>query len=240
MTEIETEIEEILRTAVTDAKTATEQVDTTIVAEGFHGHGQGSGGGKGAGRGTMKETGRDIKRVAAVDETEETEVCKGAGVEAEAEAETDEKPAPPRSDRQRTRSRSPARNGASSHPRIRSPPRKPTAEVIKPPITKPVKPLPTTAPVVDKMEVDPPAADPVAPAKSKPKSKAKAKAAPEEDSDPEVAQMRALMGFAGFKTTKDTKVPGNNVYAVRKEKKTEYRQYMNRVGGFNRPLSPSR
>ena len=27
---------------------------------------------------------------------------------------------------------------------------------------------------------------------------------------------------------------------VRKEKKTEYRQYMNRVGGFNRPLSPSR
>ena len=61
-----------------------------------------------------------------------------------------------------------------------------------------------------------------------------------EDSDPEIAQMRALMGFAGFKSTKNTKVPGNNVYAVRKEKKTEYRQYMNRVGGFNRPLSPSR
>ncbi|KAL9098542.1 MAG: hypothetical protein Q9187_009641 [Circinaria calcarea] len=61
-----------------------------------------------------------------------------------------------------------------------------------------------------------------------------------EDSDPEVAQMRAMMGFAGFKTTKNTKVPGNNVGAVRKEKKTEYRQYMNRVGGFNRPLSPSR
>jgi len=60
------------------------------------------------------------------------------------------------------------------------------------------------------------------------------------DSDPEIALMRKMMGFATFKTTKNTKVPGNNVYGVRKEKKTEYRQYMNRVGGFNRPLSPSR
>jgi U4/U6.U5 tri-snRNP-associated protein 3 len=62
----------------------------------------------------------------------------------------------------------------------------------------------------------------------------------EMDSDPEVALLRQMMGFARFRTTKNTKVPGNNVYAVRKEKKTEYRQYMNRVGGFNRPLSPSR
>jgi U4/U6.U5 tri-snRNP-associated protein 3 len=47
------------------------------------------------------------------------------------------------------------------------------------------------------------------------------------------------MGFGSFKTTHDTKVPGNSLnYAVRKEKRTEYRQYMNRVGGFNRPLSP--
>ncbi len=60
------------------------------------------------------------------------------------------------------------------------------------------------------------------------------------DSDPETAQMRKMMGFATFKTTKNTKVPGNDVWAIRKEKKTEYRQYMNRVGGFNRPLSPSR
>lgn len=62
----------------------------------------------------------------------------------------------------------------------------------------------------------------------------------DEDSDPETTMMRRMMGFASFKSTKNTKVPGNNVYAVRKEKKTEYRQYMNRVGGFNRPLSPSR
>ncbi|KAI9772840.1 MAG: hypothetical protein M1840_008722 [Geoglossum simile] len=51
------------------------------------------------------------------------------------------------------------------------------------------------------------------------------------------AQMRALMGFKDFGTTKQKKVPGNNIYGVRKDKKTEYRQ--NRVGGFNRPLSPS-
>lgn len=60
---------------------------------------------------------------------------------------------------------------------------------------------------------------------------------PELDSEEEMAQM---MGFKKFRSTKDTKVPGNDkLYAVRKEKKTEYRQYMNRVGGFNRPLSPS-
>lgn len=60
------------------------------------------------------------------------------------------------------------------------------------------------------------------------------------DSDPEIAEMREAMGFTGFKSTKNTKVKGNNVSGIRKEKKTEYRQYMNRVGGFNRPLSPSR
>lgn len=54
------------------------------------------------------------------------------------------------------------------------------------------------------------------------------------------AEMARIMGFRGFRSTKDTKVPGNDkLYGVRKEKKTEYRQYMNRVGGFNRPLSPS-
>lgn len=52
--------------------------------------------------------------------------------------------------------------------------------------------------------------------------------------------MQAMLGFGGFGTTKGQKVLGNNVGAVRKEKKTEYRQYMNRVGGFNRPLSPTR
>ena len=58
--------------------------------------------------------------------------------------------------------------------------------------------------------------------------------------DDGMAAMQAMMGFGGFGTTHQQKVAGNDIYAVRKEKKTEYRQYMNRVGGFNRPLSPSR
>lgn len=61
-----------------------------------------------------------------------------------------------------------------------------------------------------------------------------------EDEDSE-AEMARVMGFKDFRTTKNTKVPGNDKnYAVHKVKKAEYRQYMNRVGGFNRPLSPSR
>jgi U4/U6.U5 tri-snRNP-associated protein 3 len=54
-------------------------------------------------------------------------------------------------------------------------------------------------------------------------------------------RLARLMGFRKFKSTKNTKVPGNEYnYAVRKEKQTKYRQYMNRQGGFNRPLSPTR
>lgn len=60
------------------------------------------------------------------------------------------------------------------------------------------------------------------------------------DEDEEDAMLRKMMGFVAFNTTQNKKVPGNQIYGVRKEKKTEYRQYMNRVGGFNRPLSPSR
>jgi len=69
----------------------------------------------------------------------------------------------------------------------------------------------------------------------------------EDDEDPDVvveddgfADMQAMMGFGGFGTTKDKKVAGNNAGAVRKEKTTQYRQYMNRTKGFNRPLSPPR
>ncbi|KAK4192971.1 hypothetical protein QBC35DRAFT_482259 [Podospora australis] len=58
--------------------------------------------------------------------------------------------------------------------------------------------------------------------------------------DDGLGDMAAMMGFGGFGSTKGKKVLGNNVGAVKKEKKTEYRQYMNRVGGFNRPLSPPR
>lgn len=52
--------------------------------------------------------------------------------------------------------------------------------------------------------------------------------------------MQALMGFGDFGSTKGKKVKGNNAGGVYKEKKVQYRQYMNRQGGFNRPLSPGR
>lgn len=62
----------------------------------------------------------------------------------------------------------------------------------------------------------------------------------EVEDDEDMAAMQAMMGFGGFGTTKGKKIAGNNAGAVRKEKKSEYRQYMNRQGGFNRPLSPGR
>lgn len=80
----------------------------------------------------------------------------------------------------------------------------------------------------------------------KSKGKAKKDLEPEEDDeelvieDDGMAAMQAMMGFGGFGTTHQKKVEGNNIGAVRKEKKSEYRQYMNRQGGFNRPLSPTR
>jgi U4/U6.U5 tri-snRNP-associated protein 3 len=42
------------------------------------------------------------------------------------------------------------------------------------------------------------------------------------------------MGFGGFDTTKNKKVPGADVSAVNVKKPMKYRQYMNRRGGFNR------
>lgn len=52
----------------------------------------------------------------------------------------------------------------------------------------------------------------------------------------EEKEMAKLLGFSSFDTTKGKKVPGNQVGAVRVVKKRRYRQYMNRKGGFNRPL----
>lgn len=47
-----------------------------------------------------------------------------------------------------------------------------------------------------------------------------------------------MMGFSGFGTTKGKKVVGADVSGVAKNKKSTYRQYMYREGGFNRRLSP--
>ncbi|KAK5037135.1 hypothetical protein LTR13_004940 [Exophiala sideris] len=119
-----------------------------------------------------------------------------------------------------SRSRSPKRNGDAAPARTRSPPRRndhdrprPREEIKTEEGTSKPKPNVTdggrTTANGDTMAVD------------------------EDDED---AALRKLMGFTTFKTTQNTKVPGNQIYGVRKEKKTQYRQYMNRVGGFNRPL----
>ena len=55
----------------------------------------------------------------------------------------------------------------------------------------------------------------------------------------EEIEMLKLMGFSGFDSTKGKHVDGScNAYAVNIQQKRRYRQYMNRKGGFNRPLDP--
>ncbi|ESO98419.1 hypothetical protein LOTGIDRAFT_114487, partial [Lottia gigantea] len=52
----------------------------------------------------------------------------------------------------------------------------------------------------------------------------------------EDADMMRTMGFAGFDSTKGKQVDNNNIYVAKLQQKRRYRQYMNRRGGFNRPL----
>ncbi|KAL8279563.1 hypothetical protein RQP46_008125 [Phenoliferia psychrophenolica] len=53
--------------------------------------------------------------------------------------------------------------------------------------------------------------------------------------DIDAAAMAAMMGFSGFDTTKDKHVQDDLVAVAIKQPRT-HRQYMNRPGGFNRPL----
>lgn len=57
----------------------------------------------------------------------------------------------------------------------------------------------------------------------------------EEEMDDDAAMM-AMMGLSGFGTTKNKRVEGNQEGAVQIKKQRTWRQYMNRRGGFNRPL----
>lgn len=54
----------------------------------------------------------------------------------------------------------------------------------------------------------------------------------------EEIEMMKLMGFGSFDSTKGKKKKEGsvNAYAVNVTMKRKYRQYMNRKGGFNRPL----
>ncbi len=62
----------------------------------------------------------------------------------------------------------------------------------------------------------------------------------DDDDEEEEEQMRIMMGFDGFGTTKGKVVADNQHGAARgaasKNKGRKYRQYMNRKGGFNKPL----
>lgn len=57
-----------------------------------------------------------------------------------------------------------------------------------------------------------------------------------EGKTPEEQEMLKVMGFCGFDTTKGKKVEDNVQGEVHVVLKRKYRQYMNRKGGFNRPL----
>lgn len=62
--------------------------------------------------------------------------------------------------------------------------------------------------------------------------------AQDDDADPDdpEAQMMKMMGFGGFDSTKGKHVPGADASGANVKKQPKYRQYMNRRGGFNRPL----
>jgi len=68
--------------------------------------------------------------------------------------------------------------------------------------------------------------------------------APEEAADPldpaaeAEAEMMKMMGFGGFNSTQGQHVedPFSNASAIYKKTTRRARQYMNRPGGFNRPL----
>jgi hypothetical protein len=62
--------------------------------------------------------------------------------------------------------------------------------------------------------------------------------APPDGEEDEEAMMMRMMGFGGFSSTQGKHVEDEfaNASAVQKKTKRQARQYMNRKGGFNRPL----
>lgn len=56
----------------------------------------------------------------------------------------------------------------------------------------------------------------------------------------EIEMMKKLGIPVGFDSTKGKPVPGADLSGVRMVTKRQPRQYMNRRGGFNRPLPPER
>lgn len=54
--------------------------------------------------------------------------------------------------------------------------------------------------------------------------------------DDDEQAMMTMMGVSGFGSTKGKHVTGNQEGGVNIKKERTWRQYMNRRGGFNRPL----
>ncbi|XP_054906549.1 U4/U6.U5 small nuclear ribonucleoprotein 27 kDa protein [Poeciliopsis prolifica] len=112
-------------------------------------------------------------------------------------------------DRRRSRSRSPHRR------RSRSPPRRHRSSSLSPVRQK----------------------DREKEAKDKPGKSIQISAEDMQGKTEEEIEMMKTMGFGSFDSTKGKKTDGSvNAYAVNVTMKRKYRQYMNRKGGFNRPL----
>lgn len=52
--------------------------------------------------------------------------------------------------------------------------------------------------------------------------------------------MRAMLGFGSFESTTGQAVAGNSQGGAKINTQRTWRQYMNRQGGFNRPLDKTR
>ncbi|XP_038560503.1 U4/U6.U5 small nuclear ribonucleoprotein 27 kDa protein isoform X2 [Micropterus salmoides] len=112
-------------------------------------------------------------------------------------------------DRRRSRSRSPHRR------RSRSPPRRHRSSSLSP-----------TRQKDDRKDVKDKPAKPIQISEEDMQGKTE-----------EEIEMMKLMGFASFDSTKGKKSEASaNAHAINVSMKRKYRQYMNRKGGFNRPL----
>lgn len=100
------------------------------------------------------------------------------------------------------------------------------------PITLPVPPPPPAPPCAPR-ESHPPAPPPPPP------PPADSVEYDDDDDDDNMALMAAMGLPTDFDTSNGKKVADGDVSCARVVKKRKFRQYMNRSGGFNRPLDPS-
>merc|ERR1719327_1338461 len=66
--------------------------------------------------------------------------------------------------------------------------------------------------------------------------KEKRREEPEVDLKTEEALMQQMLGFGNFETSKGKDHSNGDEWQIKRRSKRKYRQYMNRRGGFNRPL----